>query len=503
MILRAPLAGMLAAVYAVSALAAYDYSDNRAPSTAPPGDLTPSQCPMFISIGWDDNSISGVTGTRYPGDGMKWILDFVEKKTNPIGSGNAATFDGTPVRMSFFSNSCYMWASPYRGDYATSVKWVHNLAYRQGHEIGNHTENHADGRTFAATKWESEIQICTDMLTKPAPADKDSNSLGEGVATEGAGIPNDSVLGFRTPFLFYNDAVFGVQKNKNFVYDCSIEEGFEEGQDGTNCFWPYTLNNGSPGHEALLAMGSTEYAGISVTAHPGLWEMPYAVTVPPDNECAQYGIASGTRAAIASRYSGFDASTGKITGLDYNMWAYNKGAMSKAEYLATLKHTLDLRMRNSGNRAPMLFGSHTQYYFKDWNGTSTVSCADRKAAVEEFITYALSTYPDVRFVPMIKVLEWCRNPVPLTTVGTAPQSAAKTVMPGIRNTFSNAIDCTVITGGEYTITIFGMDGSRLYSTTARLTQGENSVALPHLSAQTGIATLVGEGISIRQAIILP
>ena len=54
----------------------------------------------------------------------------------------------------------------------------------------------------------------------------------------------------------------------------------------------------------------------------------------------------------------FDVADGKVTGLDYNMFAEFK--MSDAEYAATLKYTLDLRLR--GNRAPFMFGGHSVNY---------------------------------------------------------------------------------------------------------------------------------------------
>ena len=37
-------------------------------------------------------------------------------------------------------------------------------------------------------------------------------------------------------------------KAAGFWYDCSIQEGTDLDQDGTNFFWPYTLDQGSPGH---------------------------------------------------------------------------------------------------------------------------------------------------------------------------------------------------------------------------------------------------------------
>src|SRR3954468_13097572 len=84
------------------ALGDYNYTDHRAWSQSPPGGLTPSQVPMFVQIGFDDNQRSGLNST--PPSGMTWATTFFRGLHNPAGSGNAATFDGAPVRVSFYSN---------------------------------------------------------------------------------------------------------------------------------------------------------------------------------------------------------------------------------------------------------------------------------------------------------------------------------------------------------------------------------------------------------------
>ena len=86
---------------------------------------------------------------------------------------------------------------------------------------------------FNAAGWRTEIQGCTDVLTGAA-----------------VGARRDEITGFRSPFGQYNAALFPVLKELGFWYDCSIDEGHQPDQDGTNYFWPYTLDNGSPGHAA-------------------------------------------------------------------------------------------------------------------------------------------------------------------------------------------------------------------------------------------------------------
>ena len=83
--------------------------------------------------------------------------------------------------------------------------------------------------------------------------------------------------------------------------------------------------------------------------------------------------------------------------------------MSKAELLATLKYTLDLRLK--GNRAPFLLGAHTAYYVDSLepNAPGAPTAAERRQAIEEFLDYARSK-PEVRLTSARAVLDWMRNP---------------------------------------------------------------------------------------------
>ena len=229
--------------------------------------------------------------------------------------------------------------------------------------------------------WMAEIQPAGDFL------------ISNGVV--------DKIFGFRTPYLEYSDGVFTDLKELGYEYDCSIEEGYEDEQDGTNFYFPYTLDNRSPGHTVQVSWGE----GLEeLTDHPGLWELPvYSFIVPPD-----------LRDAMKSRVDWFDTGGGQITGFDYNLWvdAANGGfSMSKDEFLATLKYSLDQRLR--GNHAPMLFGAHTAYYVDSYSAsTPNATTAERRAAIEEFLDYAMSK-PEVRIVPHKAVLDWMRAPKPM------------------------------------------------------------------------------------------
>ncbi len=364
--------------------------DNVAPSANPPCGLSPSQVPQFVSLGWDDNAYSGLDGSGGTG-GMTWVTSMSRNRTNP---------DGTPVRFSFYFTSTY--AEVWNSESPTFVKRAWHTAMVDGHEVGNHTVGHLHGAQFDQATWNVQLTGCNTTLTRPFDPNEVNFSPD---SSKGIGATASQITGFRTPFLEYNDAALAAIKANGFRYDTSIEDGYQYDMDGTDYLWPYTLDNGSPGHEILVEWGSR----APITPHPGLWELPdHPVIVPPDAACAQYGVPSGLRARLQQRQSWFDTQSGKITGFDYNLWVSFQ--MTKAEFLATLKYTLDQRL--AGNRAPFMFGTHSDYYSSKYTAVPNATLLERQQAIEEFLDYARSK-PEVRVVPNAKILEWVRNPVPL------------------------------------------------------------------------------------------
>ena len=340
--------------------------DNVPPSKSPPCGIAASAAPMFVSLGFDDNGDAA---------GMTWALDMLKERNK---------------KATFFMTSVY-------GASATvTATW--KRARQEGHEIGNHTVSHLPnhgGKDFTTAQWEAEIGPCTDFLTGSA----DVAEVGD-------------VTGFRTPYLEYGDPLLTTVQSLGFKYDASIEEGYEYGHDGSTEYWPYTLDNRSPGHTTQVEWMDPENPVKEINPHPGLWEMPvYAVFVPPDDKCAEYGVPTGFRNKMKSVQSWYDTESGAITGFDYNLWASaNVGGfgMTKAEVLATLKYTYDQHAK--GNHAPFLFGTHTAYYVDAWsaNASGTPAAKDRQAAIEEFIDYV--TEKGGRVETHQAILDWIRNP---------------------------------------------------------------------------------------------
>lgn len=350
-------------------------TDFRAPSQDPPGGLTPDQVPQFVIFGWDDNQYA---------DGMINIMNLYEGRMNPAASGNPYTFDGAPTSASFY-------VVPSGEDPSTGETWMTSddavdswkLAYRKGHEIGNHTWSHQPGglnRDYAG--WLSQIQRAQDFMVARL------------------GIPSTEMTGFRTPFLEYNASTFQAAETVGIKYDNSFESGWRywPAEDGSTLFWPFTMDNGKPAGEEGREFGNV----------PGMWQMP--------TDCIYF-------------------EGGRTTGFDYNIW-FSKTA-TKAEFVAMLKYSLDKKY--NGNRSPMNFGTHTNYYSANgladgmlydsaswFKLKSTVQ--ERIDGVKEFLDYA-QTLPDVRIVSTDRALEWVKNPVALGSnpVVTYPITATASI----------------------------------------------------------------------------
>lgn len=373
----------------VTALAA-----NQAPSQMPPGDVPVAKAPVFVAIAFDDNDLPA---------GQQWVMDTWAGLSNPAGNGNLDNYDGQPLHATFFNTCNYIQSTSANGWNAGNVKNQWRAAMDAGHEMANHTIDHLWGGSWMDVNvWTAQIGGCNDIMAQPfnaaanpwAPSDDD-------------GIGVERVEGFRTPYLDYNADLFSALMQMNFRYDASLAEGYHWEHDGTNFYWPYTLDNGAPGADLQASWGIKPQLGN----YPGLWEVPiYAMIVPSDDKVAEYGLDYSLRDKIAGLLSYFDAASGKIESADYNLF-YQLG-LTGPEVLAIMKHSLDLRLE--GNRAPLTFLAHSGNYddlFDSWVPTTTTA-AERRQVLEDFLAYALSKQ-EVRVVSHSELLDWMEAPTEL------------------------------------------------------------------------------------------
>lgn len=317
--------------------------DFLAPSYDPPKGLTPEQVPLFIVLGFDDN--------RYV-DGMEWVLNMLKDKKNPAGLGNPATFDGTPIGASFYFTTGALES----GGQPLIDTWKEVVA--RNYEVANHTVTHNTGQSTPLSEWVSEMTQCRDKLV------------------EVLGIDSSEVLGFRTPYLAFNDATFQAVKDVGFLYECTMTQ--MQDYNKSQFVWPYTLDNGFPDKVIEGWQGKCK--------QPGLWEIPV------------YTVAE-------------DASTfwPPITGFDSTILLQGNG--NKFEQM--FKNAVDYRLKAGGNRAPITIGLHSDTYAASnpdgWKYDNALNLQQRQQALENIIDYALQ-HPEVRIVSAVDMIEWLRAP---------------------------------------------------------------------------------------------
>jgi peptidoglycan/xylan/chitin deacetylase (PgdA/CDA1 family) len=388
-------------------------------SRHPPGGKNPEDVPQLVTVTFDDNF-----GLADPGasGGVRAIVDFFAGKNNPAGTHDIENFDATRAKTTFYFTTIYLIdeAKKVLGgkpgqDEGGRNRAAWTAAVQAGHEPGDHTVNHFNGgvvqsdgtdccraRNWNVRQWSNEISAARRDLTS---------------STDGIGAGPDGVVGFRAPYLGYNDHLFTALENLKFAYDTSVANCFDDAEDGGNCSWPYTLGGGSRDVEVLTRKFTRSGAAPplrfpALTSHPRLWEIPVTtLVVPPDEAAAAFSFTAGLRRRISARGalpypSVYEPTTGKITGLDYTLLMDAK--ITGAEMSAILKYNLDLHI--AGNRAPLMFVGHSHLYgfssAADNPDTPTVEIRDERwNGLRDFINYALAK-PEVRLVAAKDVVSW-------------------------------------------------------------------------------------------------
>lgn len=367
----------------------------RAPALAiqgaPPTALAGREIPQFVVFASDDNGFSGLPGSGSEG-GLDYVTRLFASRRNPAGSGDRRTFDGSPLHYSFFVNTRFITSEGKENPVYVKRAW--KAAVDAGHEVGVHTHSHPHGRPFTVAQWEAEIDKCVDLLTRPWDPDETPEHPNP---ASGLGVSRADLLGFRAPFIEPSDNGMAAAHRRGFVYDSSIEEGTRGGPDG-DFPWPYLLDLGRPDNKP------------PISRYAGLWEIPlYNFIAPPDEACERYGVPPGLRDKLKKVNDYFDTANGEITGMDWNLW--NEFHMTPAEFVATLKYTLDRHL--AGNRCPFTVGIHSEIYtVHEGAKGEAADVAERRAALEAFFAYALGK-PEVRLVDDRELLGWLRAPVPL------------------------------------------------------------------------------------------
>jgi hypothetical protein len=355
--------------------------DNVAASVNPPAGLMPSQVPQFVMFGSDDNQYAA---------GVNWLVDTLfGGKTNPDGSPAQITFFVTAGYGTTDNGGVFIDAGGMQTADDVINSWKH--AYAMGHQIGNHTWDHLPnhgGLTFALSDWQPEVSKAQDFLMNQV------------------GIPACELDTWRFPYLEFDEAGFQAFNQGGFLFDTSVEFGYNWWQppgapasgygpgspdSGMHYWWPYTLDNGFPS-DANSGFDPTETKGVM--AHPGVWEFHEHVFNSPDPSNPM--------------------SIRTVTGLDWNLWG--RIAMDKTyDFCETLKYTF--QQHYNGNRSPFNVGIHSAIY-SPYDSADDMAFANtydvRRPAMQCFVDYLLNgQFPDVRIVGFHKVIDWMRNPQPI------------------------------------------------------------------------------------------
>lgn len=193
-------------------------------STSPPGGLTLSQTPQFITLTFDD--------ATQP-DTMNIQTKLMNSFTNP---------NGCPLPGTYFVSMQYT-------DF-----WETQRAFNLGNEIASHTVNHLNLTTVKDPT--NEINATLTIMSKFG------------------GVPKSKIRGFRSPYLSFNKLTFDTISKLKFLYDSSVTL-----DPNTQPFWPHTLDYGMP----YDAQPCSTCAGASMV-YPGLWEIPMYYMVGADSK---------------------------------------------------------------------------------------------------------------------------------------------------------------------------------------------------------------------------
>lgn len=111
-------------------------------------------------------------------------------------------------------------------DITTRLSHVWN-AYKNGHEIGNHTCGHFDGANWNAAQWSSEFSQFDEILSSAWTR----NGLEDLEPAGWQSFIKHDINGFRAPYLSVGKGLFKALRDNDFAYDAS---GVSQGPQSAN-----------------------------------------------------------------------------------------------------------------------------------------------------------------------------------------------------------------------------------------------------------------------------
>ncbi|MEI6514989.1 MAG: polysaccharide deacetylase family protein [bacterium] len=317
-----------------------------APSTTPPGGLSPSNMPQIVLLTFDDSVTS---------NSFQLVQSVLTNHVNP---------NGNPIKSTFFVSL----------DAKVDYGWVNQL-YAAGHEIAIHTMTHSTSTNTDFSTWRKEIAGCRRALSRFAA------------------IPLSDIVGFRAPYLQFNNNSFQILAERGLLYDSSLLEWpGSYSANAAHYLWPYTLEAG--------VVQSNQTGAFPIQPVPGLFEIPLW------NQ-----VTSGVSAVSMDPPDSMDSNA------VVSLW--------KTNFL----------FHYEGNRAPYGLYLHATSS-NQW--LSNTNYPWRNDALNAFISWARS-HPDVWFITMHDLANFMRDPVAASEALTSTVFQTTTHTPYPSNLISRCL----------------------------------------------------------------
>ncbi|KAK7464092.1 hypothetical protein VKT23_006253 [Stygiomarasmius scandens] len=300
--------------------------DCNCASTSPPGGLDPEDTPQFIVFTADD-AVQSYT--------LDSVNQFLAQRKNP---------NGCAPKMTYYTSLNYT-------NYTLVTDW-----FVAGNEIADHTMTH---------------------VGSPPPDEINGNLVALNALS---GIPLSRIIGFRAPFLQYTADTLKHLYAAGFTYDSSASASIPVTDEGTDAYWPYTLDYGMA-NDCLMVEGICK-GGLKL---PGFWEIPM--------------------------YAFFDQrGVGGVHLMD--PWLDNANGASSPNNTATFEYMKKTFTDHyNGNRQPIGLYTHPIHLSRTYPGVN-VDISTIKM-INAFLDWA-QEQPNVWIVSSEQLLSWVRNPKPVS-----------------------------------------------------------------------------------------
>ncbi|XP_076462471.1 chitin deacetylase 7-like [Babylonia areolata] len=257
-------------------------------------------------------------------------------------------------------NGCRATATFFVSDIRSDMSMVKTLVER-GNEVASHSLTHelSYKHAWSPAVWDQQIQGMRQLLA------------------QGTGLPVTQIRGMRAPNLqLGGDVQYSMLKARGFLYDSSMYGGTLEKEDDGPPLWPFTLDY-PPYLPTIHAV--CDQSDCPTRGYPQLWEVPLVRLYTLDGRsCAMTDVCPLKE----------DANT--------------------TEIVAFLRHNF-LR-HYTRNRAPFMISIHPRWFTR---------VPSSYPALKQFLRN-ITQEPDVWQVTLTQMLDWVRDPKPLSRLHELP-----------------------------------------------------------------------------------